>query len=70
VGSIPRGMGIAVKIEDGSDRALAPVVVRALEELGFLDDRMLAELASFKVHEIKTWSGVRAGRLESVALFK
>lgn len=70
VGSIPRGIGIAVKIEDGSDRALAPVVVRILAELDLLDNRALAELAPFKVHELKTWGGVSAGRLEAVPLFR
>jgi len=70
VGSIPGGIGLAVKIEDGSDRALAPVVVRVLEELGLLDARALAELSPFKVHEIKTWGGVSAGRLEAVPLFR
>ncbi len=41
-----QGLGIAVRIDDGSDRAAAPALVRVLELLGFLDGAQLERLAS------------------------
>jgi L-asparaginase II len=40
------GIGVAVRVADGSDRAAAPALVRALDLLGFLDDDQRASLAS------------------------
>jgi len=41
-----QGLGVAVRIDDGSDRAAAPALVRVLELLGFLDGAQLERLAS------------------------
>jgi L-asparaginase II len=38
------GLGIAVKVEDGSGRAWAPVLVRVLERLGALSREEAASL--------------------------
>lgn len=70
VGSIPAGIGVAVKIEDGSDRALAPVVTEVLAELSLLDEGALQALSPFRSYAIKTWGGLTAGRLEAVPFFK
>ena len=44
----PRGLGLAIKIEDGDiRRARDPVVVEALRQLGLLDDEQLAALAPY-----------------------
>ncbi|HET9250466.1 MAG TPA: asparaginase [Actinomycetota bacterium] len=40
------GIGVAVRIEDGSDRAAAPALIRTLDLLGLLDDGQRAGLAS------------------------
>jgi L-asparaginase II len=40
------GIGVAVRIDDGSDRAAAPSLVRALDLLGVLDEGQRARLAS------------------------
>jgi L-asparaginase II len=40
------GIGVAVRIEDGGDRAAAPALVRTLDLLGLLDDRLRAGLSS------------------------
>ena len=47
-GRAPRGLGIAVKIEDGdSQRARNPAVIETLRQLGLLDDEQLAKLSSY-----------------------
>ena len=40
-----RGIGVAVRIDDGSDRAAAPALVKALELLGLLDEAQVERLA-------------------------
>jgi L-asparaginase II len=40
------GIGVAVRVADGSDRAAAPALVRTLDLLGFLDDEQRARLAT------------------------
>jgi L-asparaginase II len=70
VGVIPEGIGIAVKIEDGSDRALGAVVMEVLKELNLLDENMSEQLSKFKKRVIKTWGGVVAGEIAPVQLFK
>lgn len=40
------GVGVAVRVADGSDRAAAPALVRTLDLLGFLDDGLRARLAT------------------------
>jgi len=40
------GIGVAVRIDDGSDRAAAPALVRTLDQLGVLDQMQRAALAS------------------------
>lgn len=40
------GIGVAVKVADGGDRAAVPALVRTLDLLGFLDDRLRVRLAS------------------------
>ncbi len=44
----PRGLGIAIKIEDGDiRRARDPVVIETLRQLGLLDEEQLAALAGY-----------------------
>ena len=40
-----QGIGVAVRIDDGSDRAAAPALLKALDLLGVLDDRQRERLA-------------------------
>ncbi|HHY37007.1 MAG TPA: asparaginase [Firmicutes bacterium] len=64
-----RGWGIAVKIEDGSDRALAPVVLQLLREVGLLSGDLPPALAPFAQPEVHTHRGELAGRIVPVSLF-
>jgi L-asparaginase II len=41
------GLGVAVKVEDGGDRAAGPALIRALALLGALDNEALARLEPF-----------------------
>ena len=54
------GIGIAVKVADGSDRAAAPALLRTLDLLEFIDDEKRARLASLSRPAV-----LGGGRLES-----
>src|SRR5262249_37194920 len=44
----PRGLGVAIKIEDGdTKRARDPVVIETLRQLGVLNDTQIAQLAPY-----------------------
>lgn len=47
VALLGRGIGIAIKVEDGSQRAQHPAVLRALQQLGALPDELTPRLAEF-----------------------
>ena len=47
VALLGRGIGIAIKVEDGSQRAQHPAVLRALQQLGALPDALTPRLAEF-----------------------
>jgi L-asparaginase II len=58
----PRGLGLAVKIEDGDDhRARPPAVIEALIQLGVLHDNDLAALSSYSPIPITNRRGERVG---------
>lgn len=68
IGLVDQGIGIAVKIEDGGDRALAPVVTQVLTDLKLLPEDALAELAPYLERPIRTYGGVLAGSIKAVPL--
>ena len=47
IGLVDKGLGIAIKIEDGSFRAIAPTAVEVLSQLKVLNDDILKKLLSF-----------------------
>jgi L-asparaginase II len=58
----PRGLGLAVKIEDGDDhRARPPAVIEALRQLEVLRDDDLAALAAYSPTPITNRRGARVG---------
>jgi L-asparaginase II len=65
-------MGLAMKSADGNKRAIPPVILAVLEELGALDADVMAELAEFAAQPMINHSGIRVGegrtcfRLEQV----
>ena len=50
---IDRGIGIAIKVEDGSQRPLWPVCIALLQRLGALPDSLPADLEEFRQPEIR-----------------
>lgn len=58
-----RGWGIAVKIEDGAQRALYSTAAEALRQLGLLSDEELAELGEFHKPTQRNWQGTEVGSI-------
>jgi L-asparaginase II len=65
-GRFRRGAGIAIKIDDGSRRALYPAIVETLVQLGILDQKQQARLSSFHREPVTNHSGQIVGELKAV----
>jgi L-asparaginase II len=62
----PRGLGLALKIEDGEDhRARPTVVIEALRQLGVLKDESLAAIARFARFAVKNRRGDNVGEVHA-----
>jgi len=62
----PKGLGIAIKIEDGDiRRARDPVVIETLRQLGLLDDAQLAALASYARSTIFNHRKIEVGEVRT-----
>lgn len=66
VGLPGRGLGLALKCEDGQSRALAPATLALLEHLGELSDGERSELRSFRRPVVMNHAGAEVGALEAV----
>jgi L-asparaginase II len=58
--------GIAIKIADGNTRALYPVTVAALQQLGLLGDPGPTPLADYDHPRIENYRGKATGRVEPI----
>lgn len=58
-----RGWGLALKIADGQQRAVAPAVVEALRQLRLLDGGAVKALASFHRPELRNHLGLPVGQI-------
>lgn len=58
------GVGLAVKMDDGSNRGLHAVVIALLRRFGFATEAELASLAAFEQRSIRNWAGLETGRTE------
>ena len=67
VGLVDRGVGIAVKVEDGSRRALGPAVVSVLEALGVLGEAERRALAQHAGEPLRNAAGLEVGSIHGVA---
>jgi L-asparaginase II len=61
----PRGLGLAFKIEDGARRAVAPVIIEALAQLGILDESEQAQLVRYHKPEIESHRKIKAGSIQT-----
>jgi L-asparaginase II len=60
----PRGLGIAIKIEDGDTRrARDPVVIETLRQLGLLDEAEQMQLARYGRTLLRNHSGIEVGEV-------
>ena len=62
-GLLDRGIGVAVKVEDGSRRALGPAAVGALGEVGALGAGVSADLAEQAEQRLRNHAGVEIGSI-------
>jgi L-asparaginase II len=61
--ALERGIGMTVKVADGNYRAVSPLVIDKLAQLGALDDSMLAVLAQHRFPKIKNHAGKVVGEI-------
>lgn len=62
----PRGLGIALKIEDGDDkRARPPVVIESLRQLGVLKDESLEAVARYAFFPVQNRPGDVVGEISA-----
>lgn len=61
-----KSLGMVIKIEDGSQRAVYPAVVEALQQLRLVTPSELKQLAPFHVPILYNWNGLPVGRIEPV----
>jgi L-asparaginase II len=66
VGHRQRGLGLAVKIGDGSFRAMSAIVIRALTGLKWLDLAQLRALDAFIQPPVKNCHGDTVGEVRAV----
>lgn len=59
------GDGMAVKIEDGSKRALHPTVVELMRQCGWITAEERGKLARFHAPSVTNWRGDEVGRIEA-----
>ncbi|HEY0827902.1 MAG TPA: asparaginase, partial [Bacilli bacterium] len=59
-----KSLGMVIKIDDGSQRAVYPVVVEALVQLNLLSSSELNQLAPFHIPLIHNWNGLPVGRIQ------
>ncbi|MCI3921512.1 asparaginase [Paenibacillus sp. TRM 82003] len=63
------GLGLAVKIEDGAQRALYPAVAEALRQLAWIDEAESAVLDAYRIPAVRNWSGDVVGETIPVLRF-
>ena len=62
----PRGLGVAIKIEDGEDRRSRPtVVIETLRQLGILDEKAIGELAPYSRFTVRNHRGDEVGEVRA-----
>jgi L-asparaginase II len=62
-GHVERGVGVAIKIEDGSRRALGPAVIATLAEARFLSEGERAALAPVGEEVLQNHAGLTVGSI-------
>lgn len=68
IGVRSSGIGIAIKVGDGSKRALRPIIAAVMDALGLLDAAARAELSSWFAPEVRNYRGLGTGRIQSAVV--
>ena len=61
----PRGLGIAIKVEDGSYRGMGPAVIETLAQLVVLDEAEIGELAFYHRPKVDNRRGIVVGEIRA-----
>ncbi len=67
VAVVGEDLGVVVKVADGSTRAQYPAVLRALQQLGILDDPLPSPLADWLVRPVRNTRGAAVGEVRPFA---
>lgn len=70
VGVPGRGLGLALKIEDGTSRAAGPVVIEALRQLEVLTEEEVHALAPFHHPPVVNRKGVQVGEITPAVILQ
>jgi L-asparaginase II len=63
IGNKKSGIGIAIKIEDGSYRALYPVTLEVMKQLNILTGEQLKQLMPYYTPKLKNARGEEVGKI-------
>jgi L-asparaginase II len=66
VGLVEQGLGIAIKMEDGSPRALSAITLKILEDLGFVGNEKNTEL--YKEYRVPAVQNMRKDRIGNITV--
>ena len=67
IGVRDAGLGLAVKLDDGGQRGLAPLVLGLLERFDLLSASEREALATWRPGATRNWAGLEVGRIEVVS---
>ena len=63
-GILDRGWGMAVKIADGTQRAIGPAVIETLKQMGLLNEKQICKIKKFSHPLIKNFRGDQVGFIQ------
>lgn len=70
VADLATGMGLFLKVEDGSHRATAPATVEALRQLGWLEPRAFEVLGEWWMPRLTNYAGLPVGHVKPVLVLE
>lgn len=66
IGVVDKGLGIAIKIDDGNARAAYPAALETLSQLGILNDEEFGALVGYRFPDVLNRRSEKVGRIEPV----
>ena len=65
--ALKKGLGMTVKVADGNYRAVAPFVMKRLQDLNVLTERQLSALEPYQTPKVRNHAGAVVGEILTVA---